>query len=291
MDPKRRITLEKLSLDLEFLAVEDPGSLAPVLIGVNTLLDNLESGESIQRVLNFMTYELSALSADLNELDRFLLLNDYFFNRKGFQSRPPAGANVRDDLLIQSVLANKMGHPLILALIYSHLATQIDIPAFLINLPSHALLKWVRGGHSSYVDLTENGKLLEEEQLVALVNRAFNGEDDGKSESLDILPSRQVIARYLHLLLEQEETLGNKKQTLLLYNLLLKLEPSNLKVLARRSLLLREMGLAKEAIADLKRYFSFVDRSQVSPELQMAFLELQQLTEPQHPTPSSEYLH
>ncbi|MCB0384466.1 MAG: hypothetical protein KDD43_03665, partial [Bdellovibrionales bacterium] len=281
MDPKRRITWEKLSLDLELLTVEDPGSLAPVLIGVNTLIENLESGETIQRVLNFMAYELSALSSDLNEQDRFLLLNDYFFNRKGFQSRPPASGSIHcEDLLIQSVLQNKVGHPMVLALIYSHLATQVDIPAFLINLPCHAILKWVRGGHSSYVDLTENGSLLEEDKLIQLVNRTFKGDEESKSESLDILPSRQVILRYLTLLLEHHELVGEKDQLLLLYNVLLKMEPSNLKVLARRSLLLREMGQAKEAIADLKRYFSFVDRSQASPELQMAFLELQQITEP-----------
>ncbi|MCB0365981.1 MAG: hypothetical protein H6624_11325 [Bdellovibrionaceae bacterium] len=292
MDPKRRITWEKLSLDLELLTVEDPGSLAPVLIGVNTLLENLDSGEAILRVLNFMAYELSALSSDLNEQDRFLLLNDYFFNRKGFQSRPPvSGAIHREDLLIQPVLQNKVGHPMVLALIYSHLATQVDIPAFLINLPCHAILKWVRGGRSSYVDLTENGSLLEEDRLIQLVNRTFNSDEDSKSESLDILPSRQVILRYLTLLLEHHEMVDEKDQLLLLYNVLLKMEPSNLKVLARRSLLLREMGQAKEAIADLKRYFSFVDRSQASPELQMAFLELQQITEPNLFAQQGEYLH
>lgn len=292
MDPKRRIIWEKLSLDLELLTVEDPGSLAPVLIGINTLLENLESGEAIQRILNFMAYELTALSSDLNEQDRFVLLNDYFFNRKGFQSRPPAAGSVHcEDFLIQSVLQNKVGHPMVLALIYSHMATQIDIPAFLINLPCHAVLKWVRGGHSSYVDLTENGGLLEEERLVELVNKNFCGDDESKNESLDILPSKQVVQRYLMLLLEHFELTEDKSQLLLLYNIHLKLEPSNLKVLARRSLLLREMGQAKEAIADLKRYFSFVDKSQASPELQMAFLELQQLTEPALFAPQGDYLH
>ena len=294
MGSRHRIVWEKLSFDLKLLAAENPGSLAPVLIEINTLLEDLESGEAIQRMLNFMAYELTALSSELNEQDRFIFLNDYFFNRKGFQSRPPAdGALHSEDLLIRAVLQNKTGHPMVLALIYSHLATQIDIPVFLINLPCHSILKWVRGGRSSYVDLTENGSLLEEGRLVELVNKNFCNDEDRKNESLDILPSKQVMQMYLTLLLDYFELGKNKNQLLLLYSILLSLEPSNLKVLARRSLLLREMGQTKRAIADLKRYFSFIDRSQSSPELQMAFLELQQLTEPDLFAPPSNncYLH
>jgi regulator of sirC expression with transglutaminase-like and TPR domain len=56
--------------------------------------------------------------------------------------------------------------------------------------------------------------------------------------------------------------------------LILQFEPENTRYLAERALLRKEMGLAKEALVDFKRYFSFTDKSMAPITVQQAHDEL-----------------
>src|SRR5690606_37824633 len=58
-------------------------------------------------------------------------------------------------------------------------------------------------------------------------------------------------------------------------NILLRAEPENTKWLAERALLRRKMGLLKEALQDIKRYFAFVERHSAAKEIVEIYEELQ----------------
>ena len=105
-----------------------------------------------------MTYELMSLAENYTESDRVHILNDYFFDQKGFQIL----ANLEDldegSLLMKPVLSKRLGAPIPITLLYLHLATNLDLPIYPIQLNNMSVLKWVRGGKSNYLDLKNAGR-------------------------------------------------------------------------------------------------------------------------------------
>lgn len=263
---------EKLAIELEMLATEDPSSLAQLMATLNSWLVPQDSLEAANRTLNFMTYELMAQAETLNEAERFALLNHYYFKLKGFQILElKASETLERHLLLKPVLEARAGAPMAIALIYLHLAAHLDLPAYMIQMRNHFLLKWVRGGHSSYIDLCNEGRLVCEEELMQLVTRAVDGPS---GESLSLLPNRKTFLRYAEDLVRVYERLELHERLHSMYNVILKAEPQNSRILGRRALLRRQLGYDKDALADLKRYFAFVDRNQASPDMILALQEL-----------------
>jgi hypothetical protein len=59
------------------------------------------------------------------------------------------------------------------------------------------------------------------------------------------------------------------------YNLVLQMDDTNTAVLGQRALLRQRLGFTREALSDLKRYFSFVEKVHAPPELQQCWLEIE----------------
>lgn len=290
---RQRLILDRLLIELQQLKADKCShTLVPTIICINSLFVEENNEDSLCRNLKFMVYEIMALAAHLPEAEHCSLLNNYFFNTKGFQCLPLAPRTMGIEyLMLQSTLNNRSGHPLIVALIYCHLANSLKLPIFISSLHFPHLVKWVRGNQNSFINLEKQGELASEQELALVINRKHQFSLRREGESLDILSSLQIVIAYLHLIIECFEVNKDRESLLFLYGILMQADPSNLKILARRSLLYREMGRVKEAIADLKRYFSFVEKNQASPELQIAFSELQQLTE-RHPfTSMTQFFH
>ncbi len=273
MHLESRITWEKLSLELELMAVEDPVSLIPVLIGINSLVGSPDSQEWCLRQVNFMTYELQSRATQLSESERFDLLNAYLFGEKGFQIVPATLQPQEEDLLIRNVLTLRKGSMVTLALLYLHFATELDIPVYLLQIQQHFMLKWVRSGRASYIDLGNQGVLLTETEMLNLINRSHAS--DPRLEMLESWKSRQILRSYILELLKIYEPKNCAAGLHICFNVLLKLDPNNLRILGRRALLRQKLGLVKEAISDLKRFFSFVEHNKAPQELQLAYFELQ----------------
>jgi regulator of sirC expression with transglutaminase-like and TPR domain len=273
MQNENRVTWEKLAIELELLASEDPATLVQLMTNLNGWLHPQESLEATSRTLNFMTYELMAQGENLPEAERFELLNQYYFGKKGFQVlQLKAHETLEQHLLLKPVIENRAGAPIAIALIYLHFAAHLDLPAYLIQLRNHYLLKWVRAGHSSYVDLCSEGRLVSEEELMRILARTVDMQPG--SEALSIVPNRKTFLRYADDLIRVYERLESRENLHAMYNVILRVEPQNNRVLGRRAILRRELGQDKDALADLKRYFAFVDRTQAPPDLLMAFQEL-----------------
>jgi len=221
-----------------------------------------------------MAYDLMAKSAGLAEPDRFQLLNQYFFQDKGFQIIDLPDQDYHSDhLLIRSVLQTRQGAALIIALLYLHFASHLDLPAQLIQLRRHFLLKWVRSGRSCYVDLTGQGHILAEEQLVDIVSRHRDAESP-PNDPLAVLPQRKLFLKYAEDLIQIFERESDLNRLLLMYNAVLKVEPTNIRILGARAILRLKMGDFKEALTDFKRLFSFVEKCKAPIEIQSAHNEL-----------------
>ena len=160
MNLESRITWQKLSLELELLSSEDPSTLVPLIVGLNSALWPEQDYERIHRSINFMTYELISKAEGYEEEDRYQILNDYFFDQKGFQFvLPQEHSSNPSDLLVEPVLQNKKGESLPLAILYQHLANHLDLPIYLVNMNSMLVLKWVRVGKSNFIHLFDHGRI------------------------------------------------------------------------------------------------------------------------------------
>lgn len=275
-----RITWEKLSLEIDLLTAEEPNSLVPLLIGLNALIWPNDPQEWSYRTLNFMTYELMAQAESYSESDRVHILNDYFFDQKGFQILPLNSSGDESTLLMGPVLSKRTGLSTPIALLYLHLATHLDLPLYPVRLRNMTILKWIRGGKSSYLDVANAGRVLKSSHIIRILNeKNKSNRNEFETNCTDILPSKLIFSQYLNQLIEMYQKQEKSKELLLVFDVLLRLEPSHLGTLADRALLRQRLGYAKEALLDIKRYFSFVDQNQAPNEIQIAYRQLQSFGE------------
>jgi hypothetical protein len=72
---------------------------------------------------------------------------------------------------------------------------------------------------------------------------------------------------------------------------MLQLDESNTTVLGLRAQLRHKLGFNREALGDLKRYFSFIEQSHAPSELRQIWLELEHTPEPVTTRGPAELLH
>jgi regulator of sirC expression with transglutaminase-like and TPR domain len=278
-----RYTSEKLAMELKLLRNEDFGRLAPLCLGIESVLWSCENHESGFRTLQFMGFEVLKSCENKAECDRWEILRQFLFSEKNFQLSLLRPAEISENcLLLKSVLQERIGHPLALVFVVLHLAHYLDLPIALLQARHHFLLKWVRSGKTVYLDLYNEGRALTDQELIQVLNRS--------SSNLEVWSARQLLAQYLNLLTQVFARGQNSAHLLTIYNLLLQIDDGNTDILGQRALLRHKLGYSRDALSDLKRYFSFVERGQAPLELQQAWLALENTPEPA-PRGPTELLH
>lgn len=279
-----RMTWEKLKLELDLLASENPTSLLPLVFGTNSYLMPNEPFAKLYQQLSFMNYEISQLCEQKSEEERFQRLNQFFFSKMGFlPTFTDRNSKNPSRLLIPQFFNQKEGHPLLISIAYAHFAAQLDLPIYLTSTKWPHILKWIRGQErTTFVDMTSGGQQLSKDKLLELYNHS---EGAGSEDPIrfDILSSKSILCFYLDELLDNYDSSLCDFSEIDILNILISLRPSHIKYLAQRALAYKDRGEFKPALQDLKRYFSFIDRNTATPQLKMAFYELQALcTLPHH---------
>ena len=268
-----RFTWEKLVLELKLLRNEDFGALVPLTVGINSVLWPNENVESCFRQIQFFGFDILKTCDGMEEGQRWETLRKFIFEDKGFQLASSRAQDVcEEDVLIKSVLSERGGHPLPVVFLLLHLAHFLDIPMALIQARHHFLLKWVRSGKTLYLDLYNEGRALNDQELIAVLNRS--------SSTLEAWSAKQLMVQYLELLMHVFEQSQSLPQLHMIYNLLLQIDDSNITILGARALLRQKLGFTRDAMSDLKRYFSFVEKSHAPNELQQAWMELENVPPP-----------
>jgi regulator of sirC expression with transglutaminase-like and TPR domain len=281
-----RYTWEKLVLELKLLRAEDFGSLVPLCIGIQSVMWPKDNNDPCLRALQFMSFELQKSCENKTEAERWEILRDFIFTEKGFQLASERPKEFGEDvLLMRSVLEERVGHPLTVVFLLLHLAHFLDLPMALIQARHHFLLKWVRSGKTAYMDLYNEGRTLTDQELIAVLNRS--------SSNLEVWSSKQLVSQYLELLMQAFERSQNLAQLHVVFNLMLQLDEANTDILGQRALLRQKLGFTREALSDLKRYFSFIERTHAPVELQQCWFALEGTPDPIPTAPRgpAEFLH
>jgi regulator of sirC expression with transglutaminase-like and TPR domain len=268
-----RFTWEKLVLELKLLRNEDFGALVPLAVGINSVLWPNENVESCFRQIQFFGFDILKNCDGMEESERWETLRKFIFEEKAFQLSSVRQQDIcADDVLMKIILDERTGHPLPVVFLILHLAHFLDIPIALIQARHHFLLKWVRSGKTLYLDLYNEGRALNDQELIAALNRS--------SFSLEAWSAKQLMVQYLELLMHAFETEQSLPQLHMIYNLMLHVDDSNTAILGARALLRQKLGFNRDALSDLKRYFSFVEKSHAPAELQQAWMTLENTPEP-----------
>lgn len=275
MQVDSRLVWEKLNLELECVSRGEAFSLAPTLLGVGNILKPNSDPTASARNLNFLTFQATAECGEGDRGARFRALNTFFFERRGFAvSNDSLRRCSAEHLLLDSILESRIGHHLPLTILYIHLAQQIGLPVSLLSCQSFPVLKWVtEQGKAQFMNFSEKAKPLDSGELLKIVNKLSQID----LQAFDKLEPKAILSRYLHSLLEffaKTIQCGERHDLL---SMLIRVDPSNLDYLAQRALLRREMGMPREAITDLKRYFAFSHQDKAPTNLQVALRELEGL--------------
>ena len=173
---------------------------------------------------------------------------------------------------MKPILENKAGNPFPITLLFLHLAMAIGLPVHLVEARDKFIVKFCHHGLTSYLDVSRGRVLTEAEVFQLLQSTTVN---------LETADARGLYRQYLEELMKLFENRSQAQLLHTIYNLYLHLDEANLPVLGRRALLRQRMGFIKEALTDLKRYFSFVDRGHAPIELQKAMIDLEAIAEDQ----------
>ena len=268
-----RFTWEKLILELKLMRNEDFGALVPLCIGIQSVMWPNEHIETCFRAVQFMGFEVQKACEGKSEAERWEILRQFIFTEKGFQISGSRPAEVgENDLLLKEVVQDRAGHPLAVVFLLLHLAHVLELPMALIQARHHFLLKWVRSGKTIYLDLYNEGRALSDQELIQVLNRS--------ASNLEVFSSKQLMSQYLELLMGAFERSQNLNQLHVVFNLMLQMDDTNTVILGQRALLRQKLGFTREALCDLKRYFSFIERTHAPVELQQAWTQLESAPEP-----------
>lgn len=265
--------LDQLFKDLRSLNPQDFGTVLKLAVQINSVLAPEENLEQCQRHIQFVSFELQQECANKDPIDRWGILRDFFFHKKEF--------SCESNLWLKSVLHSRRGHPLTLGFLLLHLASQVGLPLQLIQARHHYIIRLVINGHTVYFDLMNNGKIMTDEDLVKVLHRS--------ASNLEVWNAKQLLLAYLEELARQFEMCEDWNRLLSVYDLYLHLDDTCTSVFGLRGLLRHKLGMIREALSDLKRYFSFVEKSRAPIELQHALVELEKST--QYPAQPSGFLH
>lgn len=100
------------------------------------------------------------LNEQMTPQEQVIVINKVFFDVHGFAGNT-ANFHAPQNSFINTVLESKKGNPLLLSILYSIIAQQLDIPIYGINLPEHFVLAYqdIRGNSNISYTYPEAGIL------------------------------------------------------------------------------------------------------------------------------------
>jgi regulator of sirC expression with transglutaminase-like and TPR domain len=257
---------ERLRADVH-RAVGGSLNLVRELSRISSQVDSSVPFEWMVKRTQFFAYELQTFVVPNASAEaRLALLNQFFFEKKKFRcsERPFHAAAKPASLLLSQVLSGRTGSPTVIALLYTLLAEHIGLELEFVDLRKTCFLRWNENGRTKYIDVSRNGSLLSSEELIETLCESL----------LEVYSFESFLCQYVCDLKLSLRSENNLEKLLFLQNTLISYQPSNVHLLGERALLHRQMGNLKNALSDLKRYFTFCDRDRSPNELLKLFDEL-----------------
>lgn len=262
------------------LVAEDDG--LPLLESAIAIGQDRDPGLDTQSVLveiDTLARRLARrIPADAVPLQRLRFLNRYFFDELAF------GGNVNDyydpdNSFIHRVLDSRRGIPISLALLYIEFASHAGLQARGVSFPGHFLVKMKMPRGEVVIDPFSGQSLSREdlqERLAPYLRRRGLTGDFEVPLGLFLQPAspRDVLARMLRNLKEIHLTACRWEPLRGVLDRLVVLLPEDWDERRDRGLALAELGLHRDAVADIETYLTHCGDAHDAPALRQRVSDL-----------------
>lgn len=261
------------------------GFLNETLCEITSVLDPQSDKKQMQRRLLFLTYEAREhlrTIADRNSLELLTAFCNFFFSFKGFRFVDPKAVSqfsIRTHLL-SHLFAKKWAAPQITLGVFQGIGHLLGLDFEIIESSAMCHIKWLNNGKAHYLNLYEAGRLLSDEELVSFVTQNTTS----KRSDSPTFDHKEFLCHYIEHLRLQLKPLNAKEAEIQLLSLLIQFQPENISLIAQRALIYYGLSDYKNALKDLKRYFSFQNFETSGDYLKNIF-EILNTSNPAPPSP------
>jgi regulator of sirC expression with transglutaminase-like and TPR domain len=183
-------------------------------------------------------------------------LNRYLFEELGFAGNESDYYDPRNSMLHQ-VLGRRTGIPITLSVVYIEVGRRAGLRVEGVGLPGHFVVRAFEGeeGEGVLVD-PFNRRSTDPEECQSRIDLIYDGRLELGAEHLLAVGARGILARMLGNLKAVYVRAGLHRRALAAVERLLLLAPSDLDERRDRGMLLAQLGLLHEAIADTQTYLN-----------------------------------
>lgn len=239
------------------------GLLDGALLIANDARPGLDAASVVQQLEALAAPLLGLALAEQEPREQVRALCEQLFVREGFRGNTQDYYDPKNSF-IDEVLARRTGIPISLSVLFIEVARRAGVRASPIGYPGHFLVVVEDDEGPLVVDCFNGGRLLDEQQLRALLKRS--GANVAYTRAL-LTPTsvRQVVARMLMNLRGIYVSRADHARLLVVFDRLIDLLPNATEHLRDRGLLFGRLGAPEAALSDLRRYLELApDASDVT---------------------------
>ena len=247
--------------------------LALSLLMLEKELGLCEQPEKLHKRIRFLSYEMKASHpASMGSLYRVEALRDFIANK--FRLSPLPEAFCIEQASLSGLITNREASFEICSIFWVLMASALEVELTPLALHRGRYLKLVTDeGDALFIDILNEGHYLEDTEILKILEESQDCKvtmaNFEKKLELPLLFS-EVCQLHRHFLDSDDES----DQLLLIYKLLVQLEPNKSSYLAEKALLHIQMDEPRPAYNDLKRFFLLTNGQKNHPELLDLFMEL-----------------
>ena len=217
--------------------------------------------EPFVHLLDSHANELRERLEDDTEGDVFVeLLNDYLVDELGFRGNDEDYYHP-DNSCLSEVLAERVGIPITLSIVYMEIARRLDRPVYGIGLPGHFLIEYNDGDYSTYLDPFHGGRLLTAEECCEL-SREITGIDISRDPgALQPVSRRHIIIRMLNNLRAVYFRRNEPAKAVRVLDFLIESDPGSAEEYKQRGICQAQVKAYEAARTDLETYLRLSPRA------------------------------
>ena len=183
-------------------------------------------------------------------------LNSYLFEELGFVGNESDYYDPRNSMLHQ-VLGRRVGIPITLSVVYIEVGRRAGLRVEGVGLPGHFIVRAYEDGEGEGVLVDPfNRRATDAEECQGRIDLIYDGRVELSAEHLRAAGARSILVRMLGNLKAVYARAGLFRRALAAIDRLLLLAPSDLEERRDRGMLLAQLGLLHEAIADTQTYLN-----------------------------------
>lgn len=230
---------------------------------INILYANLLAAEYITNVetVEQTIAQLSQLvetirptiQAAATEQDKLERLHHYLFDELGFRGNQTDYYQAHNSFLNQ-VLASRQGIPISLSAIYLEFGWQLGLPVYGVGIPNHFIVGYGFPDVFAYVDVFNQGQILNEFDLLDLAQLPHSDLEPFKQDYLKPAPRKRILHRMLlnlkHIYVQNKNWENGYK----VVDLILAIHPNVASEIRDRGLIAYRLNRLSDAIYDIRNY-------------------------------------